>query len=55
MAHEVEAMLYSNETPWHRIGQRITEDQANDVDWIKNASLDRVDSGEASPVSRGRA
>lgn len=35
MAHEVEAMLFSGETPWHRIGQRITNEQANDIEWIK--------------------
>lgn len=33
--HEVESLLYTNETPWHRIGQRITPDQSNDIDWIK--------------------
>jgi phage/plasmid-like protein (TIGR03299 family) len=35
MAHEVEALLYSGETPWHRIGERISEDQSRDVEWIK--------------------
>lgn len=35
MAHEVEALLYTGETPWHRIGDRITPDQSNDIDWIK--------------------
>jgi hypothetical protein len=35
MAHEVEALLYTGETPWHRIGDRISEEQSNDIDWIK--------------------
>jgi len=35
MAHEVEALLYANETPWHRIGERITDDQSCDIDYVK--------------------
>jgi phage/plasmid-like protein (TIGR03299 family) len=35
MSHEVEALLYTRETPWHRIGQRITEEHSNDIEWLK--------------------
>jgi phage/plasmid-like protein (TIGR03299 family) len=35
MAHEVEALLFAHETPWHRVGERINDDQSRDVDYIK--------------------
>jgi phage/plasmid-like protein (TIGR03299 family) len=36
MAHEVEALLYAGETPWHKIGTAITPDQARDLEFVKS-------------------
>ena len=35
MSHEVESLLFSGQEPWHRIGQRVSEEQSKDVEWIK--------------------
>jgi phage/plasmid-like protein (TIGR03299 family) len=35
MAHEVEALLYTGQTPWHRIGDRISDDQSRDIEFVK--------------------
>jgi phage/plasmid-like protein (TIGR03299 family) len=35
MAHEVENMLFAGETPWHKIGQQITTEQSNDLEYLK--------------------
>ncbi len=35
MAHEVEALLYSGQTPWHRIGDAITPEQSRDIEYVK--------------------
>lgn len=35
MAHEVEGLLYAGDTPWHKIGDRITEEQSRDVEYVK--------------------
>ena len=39
MAHLVETMAYRNETPWHGLGNRLSEDQPLEV-WLKEAGME---------------
>jgi hypothetical protein len=59
MAHEVEqnGLIYSGETPWHRIGERITEEQSRDIEYIKAPTFEpswtkrcRAPSTESDPT-----
>ena len=39
MAHLVETMAYRNATPWHGLGNRLTENQPLEV-WLKEAGME---------------
>ena len=39
MAHLVETMAYVGSTPWHGLGNQLTENQPLDV-WAKEAGMD---------------
>ncbi len=39
MAHQIETMAYVNETPWHGLGNQLTEKQPLEV-WLKEAGMD---------------
>lgn len=58
MAHEIENahdLLYTGETPWHGIGDRISEDQAFDINYIKaHPSLNWTCSAQPLFLADGR-
>lgn len=39
MAHQIQTMAYHGQTPWHGLGNQLTERQALDV-WLREAGMD---------------
>ena len=39
MAHEISSMAFTGETPWHGLGNQLTEQQPISV-WLKEAGMD---------------
>lgn len=39
MAHLIESMAYANATPWHGLGNHLTENQPIEV-WAQQAGMD---------------
>ena len=39
MAHEISSMAFTGETPWHGLGNQLTEQQPLHV-WLKEAGMD---------------
>ena len=48
MAHQVEQMAYVGDTPWHGLGNQLTQNQPIEV-WAKQAGMDwRIESSDVS-------
>lgn len=48
MAHQLEQMAYFGETPWHGLGNQLTQNQPIEV-WAKQAGMDwRIESSDVS-------
>ncbi|MDM1282497.1 DUF932 domain-containing protein [Acinetobacter towneri] len=58
MAHQVEQMAYVGDTPWHGLGNQLTQNQPIEV-WAKQAGMDwRIESSNVSYMaqnSRGQS
>ena len=58
MAHQIEQMAYVGETPWHGLGNQLTQNQPIEV-WAKQAGMDwRIESSNVSYMaqnSRGQS
>nr|WP_314099446.1 DUF932 domain-containing protein [Acinetobacter lwoffii] len=52
MAHQVEQMAYVGETPWHGLGNQLTQNQPIEV-WAKQAGMDwRIESSNVSYMAQ---
>ncbi|ENX14363.1 hypothetical protein F894_02605 [Acinetobacter sp. CIP 51.11] len=52
MAHQLEQMAYVGETPWHRLGNQLTQNQPIEV-WAKQAGMDwRIESSDVSYMAK---
>ena len=52
MAHQLEQMAYVGETPWHGLGNQLTQDQPIEV-WAKQAGMDwRIESSDVSYMAQ---
>ncbi|WP_313583041.1 DUF932 domain-containing protein [Acinetobacter variabilis] len=52
MAHQVEQMAYVGDTPWHGLGNQLTQNQPIEV-WAKQAGMDwRIESSDVSYMAR---
>ena len=51
MAHLVETMAYRNATPWHGLGNRLSENQPLEV-WLREAGMEWQHSERTGPVPR---
>jgi len=58
MAHQIEQMAYVGQTPWHGLGNQLTQNQPIEV-WAKQAGMDwRIESSNVSYMaqnSRGQS
>lgn len=52
MAHQLEQMAYVGETPWHGLGNQLTQNQPIEV-WAKQAGMDwRIESSDVSYMAQ---
>ena len=52
MAHQIEKMAYVGETPWHGLGNQLTQNQSIEV-WAKQAGMDwRIESSDVSYMAQ---
>ncbi|WP_336755029.1 DUF932 domain-containing protein [Acinetobacter sp. USHLN143] len=52
MAHQLEQMAYVGETPWHGLGNQLTQNQPIEV-WAKQAGMDwRIESSDVSYMAK---
>ncbi|OTG63036.1 hypothetical protein B9T29_04950 [Acinetobacter sp. ANC 3903] len=52
MAHQVEQMAYMGDTPWHGLGNHLTQNQPIEV-WAKQAGMDwRIESSDVSYLAQ---
>lgn len=52
MAHQIEKMAYVGETPWHGLGNQLTQNQSIEV-WAKQAGMDwRIESSDVSYIAQ---
>ena len=52
MAHQIEKMAYVGETPWHGLGNQLTQNQSIQV-WAKQAGMDwRIESSDVSYMAQ---
>ena len=52
MAHQVEQMAYVGETPWHGLGNQLTQNQPIEI-WAKEAGMDwRIESSNVSYMAQ---
>jgi len=52
MTHQVEQMAYVGETPWHGLGNQLTQNQPIEV-WAKQAGMDwRIESSDVSYMAK---
>ncbi|WPC35488.1 DUF932 domain-containing protein [Acinetobacter sp. YWS30-1] len=52
MAHQIEQMAYVGETPWHGLGNQLTQNQPIEV-WAKQAGMDwRIESSDVSYMAK---
>ena len=52
MAHQLEQMAYVGETPWHGLGNQLTQNQPIDV-WAEQAGMDwRIESSDVSYMAQ---
>lgn len=52
MAHQVEQMAYVGDTPWHGLGNQLTQNQPIEV-WAKQAGMDwRIESSDVSYMAQ---
>ena len=52
MAHQVEQMAYVGDTPWHGLGNQLTQNQPIEV-WAKQAGMDwRIESSNVSYMAK---
>ncbi len=52
MAHQLEQMAYVGETPWHGLGNQLTQDQPIEV-WAQQAGMDwRIESSDVSYMAK---
>lgn len=52
MAHQLEQMAYVGETPWHGLGNQLTQNQPIDV-WAQQAGMDwRIESSDVSYMAQ---
>ncbi|MFH7806105.1 DUF932 domain-containing protein [Acinetobacter sp. BSP-53] len=52
MAHQVEQMAYVGDTPWHGLGNQLTQNQPIEV-WAKQAGMDwRIESSDVSYLAQ---
>ncbi len=52
MAHQLEQMAYVGETPWHGLGNQLTQNQSIEV-WAKQAGMDwRIESSDVSYMAQ---
>ena len=52
MAHQLEQMAYVGETPWHGLGNQLTQNQPIEV-WAKQAGMDwRIESSNVSYMAK---
>lgn len=52
MAHQVEQMAYVGDTPWHGLGNHLTQNQPIEV-WAKQAGMDwRIESSDVSYLAQ---
>ena len=50
MAHQIEQMAYVGETPWHGLGNPLTQNQPIEV-WAQQAGMDwRIESSDVSYI-----
>ena len=52
MAHQLEQMAYVGETPWHGLGNQLTQNQPIEV-WAQQAGMDwRIESSDVSYMAK---
>ena len=52
MAHQIEQMAYVGETPWHGLGNQLTQNQPIEV-WAQQAGMDwRIESSDVSYMAK---
>src|SRR5690606_34613778 len=52
MAHQLEQMAYVGETPWHGLGNQLTQNQPIEV-WAQQAGMDwRIESSNVSYMAK---
>jgi hypothetical protein len=52
MAHQLEQMAYVGETPWHGLGNQLTQNQPIEV-WAQQAGMDwRIESSNVSYMAQ---
>jgi len=52
MAHQLEQMVYVGDTPWHGLGNQLTQNQPIEV-WAKQAGMDwRIESSDVSYMAK---
>ena len=52
MAHQIEQMAYVGQTPWHGLGNQLTQNQPIEV-WAQQAGMDwRIESSDVSYMAR---
>lgn len=52
MAHQLEQMAYVGDTPWHGLGNQLTQNQPTEV-WAKQAGMDwRIESSDVSYMAQ---
>jgi len=52
MAHQIEQIAYVDETPWHGLGNQLTQNQPIEV-WAKQAGMDwRIESSDVSYMAK---
>jgi hypothetical protein len=52
MAHQIEQMAYVGQTPWHGLGNQLSQNQPIEV-WAKQAGMDwRIESSNVSYMAQ---
>ena len=52
MSHQIEQMAYVGETPWHGLGNQLSQHQPLDV-WAQQAGMDwRIESSNVSYMAQ---